>query len=86
MFVTRNLVDRIFPFFILVLMNFLIIQTLKREHRKTISSPIIRVVNLSKNNRTSLLKRTFSISNNNPNISDDQTNKKNLRVILIYFF
>uniref|UniRef100_A0A914E1L1 G-protein coupled receptors family 1 profile domain-containing protein n=1 Tax=Acrobeloides nanus TaxID=290746 RepID=A0A914E1L1_9BILA len=34
MFVTRNLVDRIIPFFVLVLMNFLIIRTLKREYKR----------------------------------------------------
>uniref|UniRef100_A0A914PMQ8 G-protein coupled receptors family 1 profile domain-containing protein n=1 Tax=Panagrolaimus davidi TaxID=227884 RepID=A0A914PMQ8_9BILA len=34
MFVARNLIDRIFPFFILVLINFLIIRTLKREHQR----------------------------------------------------
>uniref|UniRef100_A0A914UJE4 G-protein coupled receptors family 1 profile domain-containing protein n=1 Tax=Plectus sambesii TaxID=2011161 RepID=A0A914UJE4_9BILA len=34
MFVTRNLVDRIIPFFSLVIMNFLVIRTLKRERRR----------------------------------------------------
>uniref|UniRef100_A0AC34FJD5 G-protein coupled receptors family 1 profile domain-containing protein n=1 Tax=Panagrolaimus sp. ES5 TaxID=591445 RepID=A0AC34FJD5_9BILA len=34
MFVARNLIDRIFPFFILVLINFLIIRTLKREQQR----------------------------------------------------
>ncbi len=34
MFLTRNIVDRIVPFFSLVLMNFFIINTLKREQRR----------------------------------------------------
>ncbi|KAK0409524.1 hypothetical protein QR680_004596 [Steinernema hermaphroditum] len=34
MFVTRNMVDRIIPFFVLVALNFIIINGLKEEHRK----------------------------------------------------
>uniref|UniRef100_A0A1I7ZEH2 G_PROTEIN_RECEP_F1_2 domain-containing protein n=1 Tax=Steinernema glaseri TaxID=37863 RepID=A0A1I7ZEH2_9BILA len=34
MFVTRNMLDRIVPFFVLVALNFIIINGLKEEHRK----------------------------------------------------
>ncbi|KAI1728083.1 7 transmembrane receptor (rhodopsin family) domain-containing protein [Ditylenchus destructor] len=75
MFVARNIIDRIIPFFVLVLMNFLIIRTLKREHLRSSKAgmEIVAFKTIDSNRR--MLKRTFSL-NNGP---EDQSNKKNLR-------
>lgn len=85
MFVARNLIDRIIPFFALLLMNFLIIQTIKREHRKSITSLTNNQhqITIKKTKKKgSFLKRTFSISSN----TEDQVNRKNLKVIFFVKF
>lgn len=58
MFVSRNLIDRIFPFFILVLINFLIIRTLKREHQR-FSVNEHRMMSVSDVNNKKILRVTF---------------------------
>lgn len=61
MFVTRNLVDRIIPFFSLVIMNFLIIRTLKRERRRQSggNDEVVIAVTVSRNAlRVSRKRRT----------------------------
>ncbi|TKR70370.1 hypothetical protein L596_022405 [Steinernema carpocapsae] len=59
MFATRNIVDRIIPFFALVLMNFFIIIGLKEDQRKTSTIKGAPVVNMD-NGRGSVKVRNVS--------------------------
>lgn len=43
MFVTRNVIDRILPFFALVTMNFLIIRAIKREQKTPIPNHVVGI-------------------------------------------
>uniref|UniRef100_A0A7E4ZQ52 G_PROTEIN_RECEP_F1_2 domain-containing protein n=1 Tax=Panagrellus redivivus TaxID=6233 RepID=A0A7E4ZQ52_PANRE len=62
MFVARNLIDRIIPFFLLVLINFLIIRALKREHQRftVVESRLMSVSDV--NNKKILRDATRALS------------------------
>jgi hypothetical protein len=55
MFVTRTIVDRILPFFLLVLLNFLIIRTLRRETQR-LTSMIQRKINADERSNKRILR------------------------------
>lgn len=89
-FVARNLIDRIIPFFALVLMNFLIIKTLKREHKrdfKNISPPLratyfqaVASIAVKSKTKVKHLRKEFRIRRARSGSTDDNINKKNLKV------